>query len=398
MELISDGKQLTVKFKELITHYDEFYCVVAWAGYSDKKNAMSLLIHNKNKIKKAIFGLSFHHTHPKFIKEFITNDNVRFIKDSSDINTGILHDKIYLFVNSQYDWSAIIGSSNFTEGGFFKNSECNILISNTDNGSEKVFRSLKNKIEATWETESYLKEEDLNEYREAYLKIKKSENKLHTDKSIYKNGITTLKLNFYNMSWGEYHRLLEYRKQDTDERLKVLNNISVLFDKYKSFGDMTPDDRAKIFGKKDVEVEYSLFGTNANGKLRKRIVEGDSQFVEAIDSIPLKGEITKVNYKEYLDKFCNLQDPENKVDQPLAATTRLLAMKRPDVFICVNNKNKKNLKEYLGFPENITLKNYWEVIEKIRQLEWYKYDGDNKKTDLCWKFRVALLDTLLYEE
>src|SRR3546814_2375731 len=52
----------------------------------------------------------------------------------------------------------------------------------------------------------------------------------------------------------------------------------------------------------------------------------------------------------------------------LAPATRLLAMKRPDVFVCVNGGNTKGLAVALTFaPTTIDLKNYWErVIEPIQ--------------------------------
>lgn len=85
-------------------------------------------------------------------------------------------------------------------------------------------------------------------------------------------------------------------------------------------------------------------------------------------------------------------------DDPIATATRLLAMKRPDSFLCVNSKNKHLLAKYLNIPpSNLTLENYWDlVIVPIRQSSWFNIKNPIQGKDF-WKFRVALLDALIYE-
>lgn len=48
-------------------------------------------------------------------------------------------------------------------------------------------------------------------------------------------------------------------------------------------------------------------------------------------------------------------------------------MKRPDMFVCVNNGNKASLAQALHFAlSTLNLDNYWErVIEPIRLAKWY---------------------------
>src|SRR3546814_4861364 len=82
----------------------------------------------------------------------------------------------------------------------------------------------------------------------------------------------------------------------------------------------------------------------------------------------------------------------------LAPATRLLAMKRPDVFVCVNGGNTKGLAVALTFaPTTIDLKNYWErVIEPIQQAPWYNASRPTGRDMELWDARVAMLDAIYY--
>src|SRR3546814_15235963 len=77
----------------------------------------------------------------------------------------------------------------------------------------------------------------------------------------------------------------------------------------------------------------------------------------------------------------------------LAPATRLLAMKRPDVFVCVNGGNTPGLAEALSFaPTTITLENYWaRVIESIRQAPWYWVDRPTGRDTALWDASDAML-------
>ena len=81
--------------------------------------------------------------------------------------------------------------------------------------------------------------------------------------------------------------------------------------------------------------------------------------------------------------------------RPLASATRLLALKRPDIFVCIDDKNKKHLCEKYGIIEReLTLDTYWSLIMRIRESLWFK----EYSTTIYKKYQVALLDCIYYYE
>jgi hypothetical protein len=106
--------------------------------------------------------------------------------------------------------------------------------------------------------------------------------------------------------------------------------------------------------------------------------------------------------EEEFNRFCVLfesafADSARTGRYPTA--TRLLAMKRPDVFVCVNNGNKASLAEALHFaPSTLSLDNYWErVIEPIRLAKWYNAPRPEGADAEAWDCRAALVDAIHYE-
>lgn len=85
---------------------------------------------------------------------------------------------------------------------------------------------------------------------------------------------------------------------------------------------------------------------------------------------------------------------------PLASATRLLAMKRPDVFICINNRNNEGLSKMLGMTKpQINLENYWEcVVKPFISSEWEAQGKNSTIGQEYYPFRIALLDALFYKD
>lgn len=387
MKLLTDNNELTKVFAELIGRYRQFHCCVAWAGDPNGFMAGKLLQKHAAKIKKVVVGLHFYQTHPNFIETFMDNSCVRFHIKSD----GVFHDKIYLFSNSTKNWSAIIGSSNFTKGGFGINSECNVLISGEDDENGTVYKELMNRISKCWKDSDEFSQKMLNEYMACYIRQKGKRDSLgsiiKTKKREFDSSLLSL------MTWNEYCAILR-KSEKVDVCIDVLSKIQSLFRKYVHFRNMDETTRIDIAGFVPSSNVFAHFGTTKrNHRFGLLIKSNDEHISKVLDSIPLTGNVTFNDYHKYISFFT-----EEWID-PMATATRLLAMKRPDVFLCVNGANKHNLAKYLNIPySRLTLENYWEeVIVPIHQSTWFKTHKDPDDGKEYWPYRVALLDTLIYE-
>lgn len=97
-------------------------------------------------------------------------------------------------------------------------------------------------------------------------------------------------------------------------------------------------------------------------------------------------------------------------DQPrrsgVPGLSRLLAMKRSDVFVCVNALNRNRLCPQLGVdPTTLSLSSYWDrVIAPLQAAPWGSaprprramLEGNIDEAQL-WENRVALLDAIYSE-
>lgn len=382
MRLILSSDELRDVFIKNMDTYGHFYCSVAWAGDPTKFIVGNKIIKNLKKINKAIVGLHFYQTHPDFIEKFIGHKGVRFIKETD----GVFHDKIYLFVNSPEDWVAIVGSSNLTSGGFIKNSECNVVFSNKDDVSGELFKSLIERIETNWGNSFCFNEKELANYKEIYNLQSRRRDGLSKVRKSYAHTINGSELLL--MTWEEFYaKIQQYEGLET--RINVLKTAQSLFKSTNHFFDLDELDKKKICGYRLKKAEeWCCFGTINNGQIRSAMLE--KRIGQAIDGIPLKGKVKKSQFEKYVSIFLNVGNWKD----PIASVTRLLAIKRPDIFICVNGQNKAGLAKGLNIPQNnITLDNYWdEIIVPIQNAIWYNGSPQGSSQQNIYKNRVALLD------
>jgi len=398
MKLLTKSKALQKEFGRLIKQYDKFYWATAWASSSSV--FFSDLKKNKEKIKKIVVGIHFYQTHPDFIEEFVDNLSVHFIQQPE----GTFHPKIYLFANSKKKWELIISSANFTNSAFLKNTEASILLSSKDENSNYNYENAIELIETAWFEGKTFNSKDLKNYRIFWKnqqpKIKSLSglygNKKRKSKPIYEVPVI-------NRSWAEFMNTI--RNEDFhgfERRLKVIEIVKNLFSEKKSFNKLTTEERKFIAGipnKLPVEkdVDCGLFGSmKGAGTFKKRIIENNSYISKALDKIPLSGQITKNHYQKFIEQY-----QKTFSGKYLATATRLLAMKRPDVFVCLDNKNKSALCKDFGIIQSgLDYDRYWnDIIMRIYDSEWWNNpnpkDEKEQKVD---EARVAFLDSLYYEK
>jgi hypothetical protein len=129
------------------------------------------------------------------------------------------------------------------------------------------------------------------------------------------------------------------------------------------------------------------------GYFRQRLNDDPASLDTALNYIPLTGKVTKTAY----DKFAAAYQWKRA---GVATASRLLAMKRPDLFICVDSKNRAGIAEVFGVSAGSlqTFDGYWNVIQRIWRCPWCRNRRPQPGLERrIWDARVALLDSLYYE-
>lgn len=390
MKLLLNPMDLANEFDRLCDDYTHYYWAVAWAG--NDFDALGKLKGHQKKIAKLIVGLHFYQTHPAFIEEFIDHRGVRFIMQPN----GTYHPKIYLFEDDADNWELLIGSANFTKTAFTQNCEANLLISSkdkTDISIQEVYQWISDK----WAEGKMYTRKELKRYKEIYETTKRKRDNLSTP--FHKEFATKIDMYF----WEEYvYQLRQMHENELTGRLMVLDMAQELFKEYSSLRNMSLLDRKRIAGlinkksKNEDDLFWRWFGAmTGSGTFHNHINQNEQIISDALDFIPLTGEVSRSDYENYIRRFKQVES-----DNPIGTATRLLAMKRPDTFVCICGGNREKLCERLGItPSTLNVDTYWEVIvERIRGTFWYKDSCEKDEQDAKLKnYQVAMLDMIFYK-
>ncbi|WP_373753575.1 phospholipase D family protein [Neisseria weixii] len=399
MKLITKSKILTKEFIRLTKQYEHASFATAWA--SSEHDAFKNLNAHPNKIKHSTIGLHFYQTAPEVLEQFKNHDHVRFILQTD----GVFHPKLYLFWNTETDWALLSGSANFTKGAFAGNNQ-EMMLMMTGNSAD-FFQEIQSFLkQECFEQATTINDDGIKKYRELYLARQKT---IQTLSNVYKSGKecsemqqNILTTNILTYSWPDYLKTIQRDKHhDFLGRLDVLAYVKRHFQEYANFLDIDLEIRKFIAGLPNhapTKLDYAWFGsTNSNGNFSKKISNENQEFAKAIDMIPLSGNISRADFVEY-SQICKSAGYVN----PVGVSTRLLAMKRPDLFFCFNGQNKEKMCKELGIKniQNIDGERYWdEILQRIYDTPWFNNKPfTNDKIEIqAWNNRVALIDCIYYE-
>ena len=199
-----------------------------------------------------------------------------------------------------------------------------------------------------------------------------------------------------SLTWPEFFAVVKRERHGRlmHERLKVVAATRQLFGQAAHFSDLEYAERRKIAGLvKNARPDFLLFGSmQAVGLFKQAIKENNKGISLALDEIPLDGAITHDHYQKFTNRFLKAFKHSG-----MALASRLLAMKRPDTFVCVNNENREGLFQALRLSPSRDAETYWQVIEKIRSCVWWNAPapavGDEREV---WRARAAFLDAHFY--
>lgn len=391
MKLITTAKGLDSNLQRLIKTYSHISFGVAWASASTKP--YELLLKHENKIRAGVIGTHFYQTHPDVLDSFIQSKTVKFVLQPK----GVFHPKVYLFLNDHH-WEAIIGSANFTAGAMGENTELCTLLSQEDGDHLKDLQGL---IEGYFKQAKSITSDEAAKYRRIWKAKQPELRKLvdqYGEKAPTKSAIES---EVMGMDWPMF--LAELKKDKThgfDDRLDLLDKVQQAFAGVPHFKDIDAQTRRAIAGLPNkVMVNAAWFGSMKGAGVFKNVVIESPEFLSAgLDQIPATGTVTKEQYQSFIAEYLKAF-PDGR--HGIGTATRLLSMKRPDQFLCVDSANLRKLAKDVGMTNasQLDYDRYWEeVVERLMNSAWWKSEPPKSGKELkAWKARAAMLDAIFYE-
>jgi HKD family nuclease len=406
MNVLTNAREVGKRLVRLIERCASCQLAVAWASVGF--DAFDALVAHAPKIKRMIVGTHFYQTHPKFIETFLANGNARFILNPD----GVFHPKVFLFEMADGTWECIIGSPNFTRNGLSSNDEVAVLLTSHDEAAPSAIEGINAAIAEYWLRAAPVTQDELQAYQNAWNRkrvlLKSLEGKFGNPASNGDGdkGKTPFEVPILLMTWSEYFKQVQAEKttpygHSMKGRLRVIQFAGDLFAEDRRFKDIDRPDRRKIAGfveaTTDDPIDYRWFGSmKGSGKFQQAVNNNDEHLSLALDAIPTTGEMSRSMYLEYVDRFRGAF-PEGR--DGIGIASRLLAMKRPDTFVCLDARNRKGLCKAFGINQNVGYEEYWDsIIARIMEANWWcspmPQAGDEQGV---WNARAAFLDSLFYD-
>lgn len=394
MKVISKGDKLGKTIIKLINQHDYFAFAVAWA--SAGTDVFYLIQKVQKKLKMAAIGTHFYQTHPTVLESFIGSKKVRFVLQPQ----GVFHPKVYLFWSKER-WDLLIGSANLTSGALTKNNELMLHLSSDDAGDSKLDNEVLNKISDYFKMGEVADNDLVEKYRALWAKQQPSLKRISGGYSSDASSKSPIHTEIMSMSWDDFYKSV---KDDPfhghEKRCDLLEMTHDAFRENNSFSNMAIGLRKTIAGlPNDFNEHAGWFGSmKGAGYYHQAINNNDGHISSALDFIPFDGAVTKEHYDSYISEFIRAF-PDGRHGVGIAS--RLLALKRPDYFVCLDSKNKSNLCKDFGIKSTkMTYERYWEdLICRIHDSVWWNSRAPVSQSERrVWNGRAAMLDAIFYEE
>lgn len=391
MKLISTNAALRITLLRLIKQYDHFSFATAWA--SAGTDVFAALVKAKAKIETGVIGTHFYQTDPQVLDEFVGSRQVKFVLQPD----GVFHPKVLAFWNAK-GWEILIGSANLTRGALKANTEVTVVVAPED-GNPALLDEVLTLIEGY--QGRFISQVDADHYRSLWRIRTPVRGKLEGTYGDRKATKPEVDSRVMRMDWPSFYA--EIQKDKThgfSERLGMLDQVSREFAKAQHFNDIPFQERLGIAGLRSKAIKNSeWFGSMVGAGTFYRLMNAsEPAFSLALDAIPGAGAVTRVQYETFISEYLKAF-PNGR--HGLGTATRLLAMKRPDTFLCVDGANLNKLAEDVGMkrPNSLDYERYWtEVVERLQQAPWWQSPEPKSQVEArAWLARAAMLDAIFYE-
>lgn len=393
------ASQTQANLIELVESCESMQWAVAWAT---ENTVFDLAMKNSLKFEHFVVGTHMFQTQPE-----VLDRAARLATAAVVPPTGVLfHPKVYLFRNGRRI-RCVVGSPNLTNAAMNHNVEASVLLDGSSD--DAALAELSRFVADAWRDAKDISPEFLYRYRHQYAAKSAAREELTKFADVRPPSKPNTKRAPHDMSWADY--LVQVRSSLHPsahlfkERLGVLTKARALFATGIPYAMWSEDDRKLVAGtlgrKKSQQpgVDYGLFGSmGASGTFANLVIEAPLGLSDALDFIPLMGAVTQDDYDRYCKAFIAAFDQNGRVGG-LPTGTRLLAMKRPDAFVCIDSANRKDLCENFGVsPSTTNLENYWQrIIEPMHGDAWWRHPQPSNTDDAdIWLGRAALLDAIYY--
>lgn len=402
MEVLKTSKEIGNEIYRCIEEYSNISFAVAWI----KNNKIyQKLLKNKDKIHFSTVGIDFAGTDVNVLKDFQNSNKVKIYKGEYTF-----HPKIYVFYN-RTKYKAIIGSANLTEGGMYNNDECAVLFTESDG---VLLDNVLEKLEDCFDKAKIITDGIIETYSKEYEAIKENNNSIVKRLEPTKQKIDEAP--YIDLKWGEVSEIIQ--QIDFVDRSGMLNEIQEIFKKLDDsnikFENLELDERRMIIGNsKDINNKYRAFGGLASGGKAQQILlnQDDTKntelrsIIEELDKIELLNEdnmchpVSETIVRNILKIVMGIEGCG------ISTVTRLLAVKRPDLFLCVNDGNQDSIKELFGFriSGKYEIDKYIQLLKMIYNTDYFnhkltKEEKQDEALVTISKYRVALLDSYLLQD
>ncbi|MCA9774422.1 MAG: hypothetical protein KC466_18535 [Myxococcales bacterium] len=404
LTVLANSDDLSQALHHLWKCSNDIYMAYAWIS-SARGDAAHWKGNDLSKIRQAVIGTHFDQTEPKAIELLAKRPGPLKIVDSGG---PVFHPKVIVGLSGEKA-RAIIGSSNFTTGGFGVNTELNLLLNASK--LDPIVEALLSFIDDQWERGESFCRVWLDDYEERYEKRPKPARRGSDRVSRTKRGRRP-KLDEINLTWDEYEEFLWAANErdsgvligpsEENSHLAELERCRPYFDEYSSFSAIPKDGQRLIAGLKN-SGSHGCFGTGyGNGSFVQLVENKPERIGDFIDRIPRTGNVEPSLVEECLNGLASIR-AEHRV--LLGTAGRLLVVKRPDLFMPVNTANRNGIKKLFGFAPASSSVDYSKVVgeyvslhERIWCLPWFSSPRPPRKpSNLIHDARVALLDIAVYD-
>jgi HKD family nuclease len=393
-----DAKKIARRLTALIEKHEQISVAVAWGELT---GVAETLLANTAKFESVLLGIDFSATDPDLIDRLVDVPNAYVAKN----RPGCFHPKIFYF-QSGAKAEAIVGSANFTKGGLGTNLEASVHVKGE--ADAPFFKQVRDQLGAY----AHLRLPITGPLATTYRRQAKAAEKAPRPKSPVLPGEAKdwarVTSPLATMSWKDFVKLARQDlHHDFKKRMKLVREIQQMFAKTASFLDLPVAEWkgiAGVLGAVEADAaglddfDWGWFGSMGGaGTFAELIGQRDGAIASALDAIPKRGDVTHDAFDAYVEAFTAAFADASRTAR-LGPATRLLAMKRPDFFVCMNAGNTPGLAKALAFaPTTLSLNNYWSrVIEPIHQAPWFNADRPSGRDMELWDARVAMLDAIYY--